>query len=172
MMLIIAISSCGNKLSKENASKMIKENAGDGVKNISLSFAKYDFYDFNTGIKYDDYLATYDFSKLQSLEKDGYIKILLPMDENKKSIIKFLEKTEEFVIPKCTNLSGGKCISAGKINEVKVTDIKETGDKTRSVESTVTYEKTPFGILCNESVFSRNITTQFALYDDGWRIEK
>ena len=171
---ILLISSCGNKLSNEKASVMILENAksNDALNFVKLSFAKYDFFDFRSGVKYNDYLATYDCSILSTLDKDGYIKILLPMEENKKAIIKFTDKSEEFAIKNCSNLSGGKCIAAGKLKEINITGIKETGDKTRTVESTITYEKTPFGKLCQEGEFSRNIETKFALYDDGWRIEK
>jgi hypothetical protein len=173
LMLIIAISSCGNKLSNGKATEMIKENINnnDNLKSLSLLFTIYDFYDFQSGIKYNDYLATYDFSKLTSLEKDGYIKILLPMDNKKKSIISFSQKAEEFTIASKSS-KGRKYIAVGKMKDVNITGIKETGDKIRTVEYTITYEKTPFGILCDDSEFSKNLKARFALYDDGWRIEK
>lgn len=154
-----------NELNREEAMTMIKEEAG-----------------FPKVIDYDIFCGDPEFARKvldEGLEDKGFLTVQRrqKLSDVGKPIIQFSDKAEPYLLPtpgkdKSINVQKVKLAEEAlkEVSGIKMTD----GGKSAVAEYTTTYKNvTPFSALVNTD-FKKEDTHQayFALYDDGWRLEK
>lgn len=161
------ISSCAekNELNREEALRLIKQDK-----------------QYPTVIDYDIFCSDPEFAKRvldAGLETQGLVTVqrTQKLADAGKPIIQFSDKAEPYLLPTSEK---DKSIDIQKVKlaeeELKeVTGIKMTDDgKSAVAKYTTSYKNiTPFSSLVNTDFKEKDThTATFALYDDGWRLEK
>lgn len=153
------------ELSKEEAMSLIKKE---------MNYPKI--------VDHDIYCGDPEFAKKMidaGLEKQGLVTIQYTrkLSDADKPIIEFSDKAQPHLLPspeKDQTVNIQKVILAEELLQV-VTSIKIMNDgKSAVADYTTTYSNvTPFSVLVHNDFKKANThQVNFALYDDGWRLEK